>query len=205
MALQTQGHVTMPEEPIEDRVFVVQLQGGDLEALGELFDRYRHQIYRTALAITREPSAAEDILQECFLRVYHYADRINPDLPLAPWLYRVTVNLSYTWSKKNKNYWAPLETFIDRLISPSRHAPESSAEHTELREQIQQAIDALPLNQQIVVVLHYLNGESLKEIAEILDCPVGTVKSRLFHARAAMRDQLGHATTFLSDVAHGFI
>jgi RNA polymerase sigma-70 factor (ECF subfamily) len=202
---QPQGQMPMPEREIEDRELVVLLQAGDLEALGGLFDRYRFQIYRTALAITRDTSAAEDILQECFLRVYHYADRINPELPLAPWLYRVTVNLSYTWSKKNKNYWAPLETFIDRLISPAKHAPEASAEHTELRERIQIAIDALPSNQQIVVVLHYLNGASLKEIAEILDCPVGTVKSRLFHARAALRDQLGHATTFLSDVAHGFI
>lgn len=195
----------MPEQEIEDRELVIQLQAGDLEALGDLFDRYRYQIYRTALAITRDTAAADDILQECFLRVYQYAHRINVELPLAPWLYRVTVNLCYTWSKKNRQYWAPLENFIDRLISSPKHAPESSAEHSELRQRIQQAIDALPFNQRVVVVFHYLNGISLKEIADILDCPVGTVKSRLFHARAALRDELGQATTFLSDVAHGFI
>lgn len=194
----------MPDE-LEDRQLIKRLQSGDLECLGDLYDRYRHQIYRTALAITHDPSAAEDILQECFLRMYRYAERINPDLPLAPWLYRVTVNLSYTWSKKNRRYFAPLESFIDRLISPAKNAPELSAEHAELRDKIQRAIDTLPFNQRVVVVLHYMNGMNLKEIADILECPVGTVKSRLFHARASLREELGHAAAFLSDVAHGYI
>ncbi len=189
----------------QDRELIERLQADDLDALGDLYDRYRYQIYRTALAITRDTSAAEDILQECFLRVFHYADRINPELPLSPWLYRVTVNLSYTWSKKNRRYFAPIEAFIDRLTSPPKAAPESTAEQTELREKIQQAIDNLPFNQRIVVILHYLNGMNLKEIADILECPVGTVKSRLFHARATLREELGHAAAFLSDVAHGYI
>jgi RNA polymerase sigma-70 factor (ECF subfamily) len=195
----------MSDQLVEDRVLVVSLQSGDLEALGELYDRYRMQIFRTALAITRDTAAADDILQECFLRVHHYADRINPDLPLAPWLYRVTVNLSYTWSKRNKHYWAPLETFIDRLISPARHAPEASAERSELRDKIQVAIDALPFSQRVVVVLHYMNGLDLKEIADVLECPIGTVKSRLFHARAALRERLGPESAMISDAVHGFI
>jgi RNA polymerase sigma-70 factor, ECF subfamily len=195
----------MSDQPIEDRILILQLQAGDLNALGDLYDRYRLQIYRTALAITRDTAAAEDILQECFLRVHHYAERINGDLPLAPWLYRVTVNLSYTWSKRNKRYWTSIETLIDRLISPAKHAPESSAERSELSDKIQQAIETLPFSQRVVVVLHYLQGLSLKEIADILECPVGTVKSRLFHARAALKEQLGHEAAFLSDVAHGYI
>jgi RNA polymerase sigma-70 factor (ECF subfamily) len=192
-------------EAAEDRELIRQLQQGNLEALGELYDRFRLQIYRTALAITHDTAAAEDILQECFLRMHHYAHRIDSNLPLAPWLYRVTVNLSYTWSKKNRRYFTSLETFIDRLVSPSRQAPESTAERTELREKIQQAIDALPFSQRVVVVLHYLNGMGLKEVADVLDCPVGTVKSRLFHARNTLREQLGEVSAFLSDVAHGYI
>jgi RNA polymerase sigma-70 factor (ECF subfamily) len=195
----------MPEQLLEDRDLVLKLQAGDLEALGDLYDRYRLQIYRTALAITRDPVAAEDILQECFLRVHHYADRIDTNLPLPPWLYRVTVNLSYMWSKRNKRYWTSIEVFIDRLISPAKNAPEISAERSELRDNIQQAIDALPFSQRVVVILHYLNGLSLKEIADILECPVGTVKSRLFHARATLKEKLGHDAIHLSDVAHGHL
>jgi RNA polymerase sigma-70 factor, ECF subfamily len=195
----------MTDPLVEDHLLIINLQNGDLEALGELYDRYRLQIYRTALAITRDASAAEDILQECFLRVHHYASRINPELPLAPWLYRVTVNLSYTWGKRNRHYWAPLEMFIDRLISPAKHAPEASAERSELRDKIGIAIDALPFSQRIVVILHYMQGLDLKEIADILECPVGTVKSRLFHARATLREKLGSDTALISDAAHGYI
>jgi RNA polymerase sigma-70 factor, ECF subfamily len=190
---------------VDDRELVINLQSGDLEALGELYDRYRMQIFRTAMAITRDADAAEDILQECFLRVHHYVDRINVDLPLAPWLYRVTVNLSYTWTKRNKRYWASIESLIDRLISPSKHGPEVSAEESELRDRVERAINTLPFNQRIVVILHYLQGLNLKEIAEILECPVGTVKSRLFHARLTLKEKLGHEAIFVSDVAHGYI
>lgn len=195
----------MSDIQVEDRILILRLQSGDLDSLGELYDRYRQQIFRTALAITRDTNAAEDILQECFLRVHHYADRINVDLPLAPWLYRVSVNLSYTWTKRNKRYWPPLENFIDRLISPPRQAPEAAAERSELRDRIQTAIDVLPFSQRVVVILHYLNGLSLKEISEILECPVGTVKSRLFHARATLREQLGYEASLVSDVIHGYI
>src|SRR5690242_8377924 len=127
----------MSEFAVDDRELILNLQSGNLEALGELYDRYRMQIFRTAMAITRDADAAEDILQECFLRMHHYADRINVDLPLAPWLYRVTVNLSYTWSKRNRRYWTSIEALFDRLISPSKHGPESSAEDSELRDNVQ--------------------------------------------------------------------
>lgn len=193
----------MAENPIEDRELITRLQAGDLEALGDLYDRYRHQIFRTALAITHDSSAAEDILQECFLRVYAYADRIDGSLPLAPWLYRVTVNLSYTWAKKQNRHKISIDDFIDRLISPARNAPEKSAEHAEMKQRMQEAIDTLPIGQKTVVILHYLNGMSLHEIADILDCPVGTVKSRLFHARQNLKDRLG-GPAWSSDVAHGY-
>lgn len=187
----------------EDRELILRLQSGDLEALGALYDRYRLQIFRTALAVTQDASAAEDILQECFLRVHAYSHRIDASLPLSPWLYRVTVNLSYTWTKRHNRNRVSLEGFIDRLIAPSGHAPDISAERSELVERMQDAIDALPFSQRVVIILHYLNGLNLQEIAEVLDCPVGTVKSRLYHARENLRDQLGPGAKF-PDVAHGY-
>jgi RNA polymerase sigma-70 factor (ECF subfamily) len=190
--------------PADDKELIGRLQSGDLDALGELYDRYRHQIYRTALAITHDPAAAEDILQECFLRVHRYAHRIDANLPIAPWLYRVTVNLSYTWAKQKPGKNLSIEVFIEQLISPSGHAPDTTVERVELSEKIEQAIDALPFGQKVVVVLYYLNGMNLKEIAEILDCPVGTVKSRLFHARESLRERIEESESWLSDIAHGY-
>ncbi len=79
----------------DDLLLIRKLQAGEMEALGTLFERYSTAVYRTALAITRDERAAEDILQECFLRMYTYAASIDPKRPLRPWLYRVTVNLAY--------------------------------------------------------------------------------------------------------------
>jgi len=187
-----------------DKELIDQLQAGNLDALGELYDRYRHQIYRTALAITHDPAAAEDILQECFLRVHHYAHRIDSSLPIAPWLYRVTVNLSYTWAKQKPIKNLSIEVFIEQLISPSGHAPDTTVERVELSERIHQAIADLPFGQKVVIVLYYLNGMSLKEISDILDCPVGTVKSRLYHARESLKERIEESGSWLSDVAHGY-
>jgi RNA polymerase sigma-70 factor (ECF subfamily) len=182
--------VTQNDNTPPDRELILQLQSGKLEVLGDLYDRYRSQIYHTALAITHDQPAAEDILQECFLRVYKYAHRINVKLPLAPWLYRVTVNLSYTWAKKRKRLTLLPENLARHLSDPFATPPEVLAERMELRQRIQDAIDALPFNQKVVIVLYYLNGLNLKEIAEIVRCPVGTVKSRLFHARTSLRKQI---------------
>lgn len=173
-----------------DGELVARLKAGDLDALGALYARYKTLVYRTALAITRDPQAAEDILQDCFLRVHAYASTIDPALPLKPWLYRVTVNLSYTWASQHNRWRLPLEDLVDQLVSSARLSPEHVAEDGDQERAIREAIDRLAFGQRVVVVLYYLNDLSLKEIADILDCPVGTVKSRLHYARDNLRRYL---------------
>src|SRR5215213_9212770 len=182
--------MTVSEE-VEDAVLIERLRANDLDALGALFDRYYPQVYRTALAITHDPAVAEDLAQDCFLKLHHYANRIDTSLPLAPWLYRVTVNLAYTWISRRKKRRVSLEALVDQLMAPSWNGPEQLAEHAEVQEQVRQAVRELHFNQRVVVVLHYLSGLSLEEIADILDCPVGTVKSRLYYARENLRRRLG--------------
>jgi RNA polymerase sigma-70 factor (ECF subfamily) len=122
--------------------------------------------------------------------LYTYAGQVNPALPLAPWLYRVTVNLSYTWVTRRKRWRVPLEDIIDQLIGPTKHNPEPVAERRDEQRVMQRAIDALAFSQRVVIVLYYLNGLSLQEIADILGCPVGTVKSRLHYGRENLRELL---------------
>jgi len=174
----------------EDAQLIRQLQAGDLEALGALYDRYRLTVYRTALAITRDTDAAEDILQEAFLRLHAYVDRVDTRLPLAPWLYRITVNLSYTWVTRRDKWRVPLEDFIEQLIGPVKYHPEPIAERNDELRVMQKAIEALTFSQRVVIVLYYLNDLSLQEIADILGCPVGTVKSRLHYGRENLRHLL---------------
>jgi RNA polymerase sigma-70 factor, ECF subfamily len=173
-----------------DRELIQRLCDGDLSALGTLYDRYRLLVFHTALAITRDRQAAEDILQECFLKVNSYARRIDVNLPLEPWLYRVTVNLAYTYVSRRSRWLTSLENVIDRLVSPARTTTEYHAEMSELQAVIQRAIDELQPTQRMTVILYYLNDLSLKEISYILDCPVGTVKSRLYYGREHLKRQL---------------
>jgi RNA polymerase sigma-70 factor (ECF subfamily) len=174
----------------QDVRLIGRLRAGDLEALGALYDRYRLTVYRTALAITRDPAAAEDILQEVFLRLHAHAERVDTTRPLVPWLYRITVNLSYSWVTRRNKWRVPLEDFIDQLIGPARYHPEPIAERNEELRSIQRALEALTFNQRVVIVLYYLNELSLQEIADILGCPVGTVKSRLHYGRENLRQLL---------------
>jgi RNA polymerase sigma-70 factor (ECF subfamily) len=162
-------------------------------------------VYRTALAITHDPAAAEDILQDCFLRVYKYAERIDASLPLEPWLYRVTVNLAYSWETSRKRWQTPLEGVIDRLVSPQRLSPEWQVEASDIHRRVAEALVSLNLNQRVVVVLYYLNSLNLKEIAYILDCPVGTVKSRLHYGRENLSRKLESGRQVTPEMIYEFI
>lgn len=173
-----------------DAQLIQRLCDGDLSALGTLYDRYRLLVFRTAAAITHDPQSAEDILQEAFLKLNTYARRIDLSLPLEPWLYRVTVNLAYTWVTRRSRWLTSIEALIDRLVAPVRTNSEYQVEVSELQSVIRQAIDALPPLQRMTVILYYLNDLSLKEIAYILDCPVGTVKSRLHYGREQLKQGL---------------
>jgi RNA polymerase sigma-70 factor, ECF subfamily len=174
-----------------DPELIERLQQGNLEALGLLYDRYRQMVYRTALAITGDQDAASDLLQDVFLRLYRFADHIDQQRPLSPWLYRMTANLSYTWIKRDRRWWRPLEDLADWLVGVSRNTPYDEVEKQDDWDRVQQAVIDLPLSQRVVVVLYYLNDLSLLEVAEILDVPVGTVKSRLHYGRLTLKKSLG--------------
>lgn len=174
----------------EDRLLIARTRGGDCTAFEALYNKYKGQVYRTALAIVRDQGAAEDILQDCFIKVYTNIDRIDSSLPLVPWLYRVTVNLSYNWVTRRKRWLTPLETVIDRLTMHPRIAPEQAVEENELQQVVQEAIYSLNFEQRVVLILFYLTNFSIREIAYILDVPEGTVKSRLYYGREKLRQKL---------------
>ncbi len=178
-------------EAISDSQLIINLQSGSLEALGVLYDRHRSLVFRTAIAITGDSEAAADLLQDVFLRLHRFAGHIDPLRPLEPWLYRMTTNLSYTWVKRRQRWLRPLEDVADWLVGSRKDTPAYQAEMDDSWRQVQQAVLALPLSHRGVVVLYYVNDLSLQEISEILDIPVGTVKSRLHYGRQALKQHLG--------------
>mgnify|MGYP001086903138 CR=1 FL=1 len=177
-------------EAVTDAELVIRLQTGNLDALGVLYDRHRNLVYRTALAITGDAEAAGDLLHDVFLRLHRFADHIDVQRPLEPWLYRMTTNLSYTWVKRHNRWIHPLEGLADWLMNSHRSTLVQQIELDETSSLIQQAMLSLPVQHRIVMALYYVNDLSLQEIAEILDIPVGTVKSRLYYGRQALREYL---------------
>ncbi len=174
-----------------DRELILKMQEGDLEALGDLFDRYRLLVFRTAIAIAGDYEIASDLLQDVFLRLYRFADKIDLDRPIQPWLYRMTVNLAYTQLKRERHWMITLSHLVERLSATNRNQPAEAVERLDDWDQMQQAIAVLPIPQRIVVVLYYLNDLSLQEIAGILEIPIGTVKSRLHYGRISLKKALG--------------
>jgi len=188
----------------EDSRLISRIRQGDLLALGVLYERHKTQMYRVALAITRDPNAAEDILQEGFLRLYGSVDRFDETRPLAPWLYRVTVNLSYNWVTRRGRWLVPMEGAMERLRAGPKSSPETVVEQNELQRIVREALNALGFEHRVVLVLFYLGEFSLKEIAHILNLPEGTVKSRLHYGRKRLRSRLERDRRVLGGVAYEF-
>jgi RNA polymerase sigma-70 factor (ECF subfamily) len=190
-----------------DAVLVSRVRDGDLDALGELYERHKALVYRTALATTHDETAADDVLQDVFLRVYTYAECIDTTVPLEPWLYRVTVNQAYSWITHAKRWFRTLQAVLARWLSSPEWepGPEKRTVERERWEHVQSAIDALPPNHRSVVVLHYMEGLSLEEISRVLEIPEGTVKSRLYYARQRLRRAIEeHERKLVPEVMYDF-
>jgi len=176
-----------------DQEILSQAQAGDLRAFEILYRKYEQPILRTALGILGNRQAAEEVLQDCFVRAHRHLHRLYGDPSVGPWLHRVAVNLCY--SRLRRNYLSrltvPLESLSNILFSTHGLSPEESSQHSEMRTAIQKGIEALDMKHRSVVVLYYLQDFSLEEIAYVMECPVGTVKSRLHHARKELSQRLG--------------
>lgn len=178
------------EDARTDHELVYAARDGDTLAFDALFYRYKDGIFRLGYAITKDPSAAEEIVIDTFTRAHRALARLEPEGSLRPWLYRVAINLSYNRRPRRNVIVSPLEEATNEVAESGERSPSSLAELAELRQVVLAAVDTLGPKHRIVVVLHYLNGLNLAEIAEVVDCPVGTVKSRLHYALRRLRTHL---------------
>jgi len=177
-------------EPTQPEGLIERMQADDLHAFEEFFNTYKRPVYTTALAITRDPFLAEEVLQDCFVKAYRVRDRLQPDRSPLPWLQRVAINLCYSRFSRRKALAEPITSIISNLVVDLGQRPDQVVESREILEVLQRGIDSLPPKQQTAVILYYLHGYSLAEAAEIAECNVGTMKSRLHYALKALRARL---------------
>jgi RNA polymerase sigma-70 factor (ECF subfamily) len=173
-----------------DRELVYAARDGDMQAFDALFYRYKDGIFRLSLAITKDPSHAEEIVVDTFARAHRALARLEPEGSLRPWLYRVAINLSYNRRPRKGLILSTIEDVIEEVVESPARSPSSLAELAETRRIVLAAVETLGPKHKVVVVLHYLNGLNLAEIAQVVDCPVGTVKSRLHYALRRLRTHL---------------
>lgn len=174
----------------------------DPEACNELFERYNRKIFNTAYRILGEESSAEDALQETLLNVYRGISSFRGDSKISTWISRITINVCLGILRKGKNrHYVALEDEASGDLAAEPTPFTDPLAHASLEEQralVESTFDRMSEKQGLVVRLHDMEGYTIQEISEIIDCPAGTVKSRLFYGRQEFK------TIFTSLLNGGF-
>lgn len=179
---------------MDDEILVQQLKKGSHEAFDLLYEKYKNLVIRTAYLITGNKPDSEDVAQETFVKVYLHITELKNDAGLKPWMMQILVRTAYRIGKKRSREVPDDE--IDRLsenqamLSQAMLSPLGQMIKREEAEMISRAVTALPIKQRTVVVLYYYNDLSVSEIAGLLGCREGTVKSRLHTARKFLKGKL---------------
>ncbi|QCT28508.1 RNA polymerase sigma factor SigW [Bacillus velezensis] len=176
---------------------IKQVKKGDQNAFAEIVDLYKDKIYQLCYRMLGNVHEAEDIAQEAFIRAYVNIDSFDINRKFSTWLYRIATNLTIDRIRKKKpDYYLDAEVAgAEGLTMYSQIAadgvlPEDAVLSLELSDTIQKKILKLPDKYRTVIVLKYIDELSLIEIGEILNIPVGTVKTRIHRGREALRKQL---------------
>lgn len=176
---------------------IKQVKKGDQDAFAEVVEYYKDKVYQLCYRMLGNAHEAEDSAQEAFIRAYVNIHTYDSTKKFSTWLYRIATNLCIDRIRKKKpDYYLDAEiSGTDGLnmysqIPADQKLPEDELEKLELQEHIQQEILKLPDKYRSVIVLKYVDELSLKEISDILDLPVGTVKTRIHRGREALRNKL---------------
>lgn len=179
---------------IPDDVYVHKTVEGDVEAFNELVNRHHTKIYGLAYRMLGNSEDAQDATQETFLEAYKSIKTFRFQSQFGTWLYRVGLNTCNQIIRKAKSRNRMMDAYTEeksvRGMTEDREIPERLAIKAEQKEIIQAAIDRLPPKQREVVTLFYMQHLKYKEIAEILDCSIGTVASRLNKAMQNLKVKL---------------
>ncbi|HEX3626448.1 MAG TPA: sigma-70 family RNA polymerase sigma factor [Verrucomicrobiae bacterium] len=184
-----------PSAPAEEMVLVDRARGGDLKAYDELVRRYQERIYATIYHMTSNHEDANDLAQESFVKAYQALKSFKGGSSFYTWLYRIAVNktINFLKQRKNRQHMSLNDLDFNAEHNPdfvaliSDKTPRRDAGLSELQEKLNAALLKLSESHRLAVVLHDVQGLSHEEIAKIMHCNIGTVRSRLFYARQQLQ------------------
>ena len=187
----------MSNEPTDIQL-VKRVQKGDKGAFDLLVLKYQHKIVNLVMRYVRDPEVALDITQESFIKAYRALPRFRGDSAFYTWIYRIAVNTAKNHLAAQRRRPTDIELDLQDPEQYDLHAklketdtPEGVSISNEVQEILERAIAALPEDLRMAIILRELDGMSYEEIAQTMDCPVGTVRSRIFRARDAIGKKLG--------------
>ncbi len=182
---------------IDERALIQRCIAGDAAAFEPLVEKYRQRVWRLAYQVLHDREEAWDVAQEAFVRAFHSLPSFRGQSAFYTWLFRITVNVA---TDRHRQRGAQARAFGPERVTEEEWArttpdpgggPEQQAARKEQRERIRSALDALPPKARTIIMLSDVEGLSYREIAEVLNCPIGTVMSRLHNARKRLKALLG--------------
>lgn len=184
----------------QEKLLVSRSQKGDISAFEELIYNYEKKAYNIAFRIMGNEEDAKDMTQEAFIKIYKSIGNFRGESTFSTWLYRIVTNVCLDeLRKRKKNSTIPLEMNIETEkgnavleLSAEKETPEDIYEQVEKKHMIQSAISSLADDYKTVIILRDVQGFSYEEIATMLNCSLGTIKSRINRARNLLKDKLRH-------------
>lgn len=180
-----------------DRLLVERIQSGDKAAFDILVRKYQHKVLKLVSRFVSDPAEAEDVAQEAFIKAYRALPSFRGDSAFYTWLYRIAINTAKNAIVSARRRPVDFDLDMQDPEQYDRHArlrdadtPEGMLLTEEIRKTVLQAIEQLPEDLRTAITLRELEGLSYEEIAEAMECPVGTVRSRIFRAREAIDRRL---------------
>ncbi|MBE0434495.1 MAG: RNA polymerase sigma factor RpoE [Methylomicrobium sp.] len=180
-----------------DKDLVLRVQQGDKSAFDLLVIKYQYKIVQLVNRYVKDPSEAQDVAQESFIKAYRAIGNFRGDSAFYTWLYRIAINTAKNYlvarSRRSSDYEIDIDDAEQIHNAPELKGMDTPEQHLlneEILETIKAAIEKLPEEMRIAITLREFEGMSYEEIAEAMECPVGTVRSRIFRAREAIDNKL---------------
>lgn len=173
-----------------DAVLIEKVRDGNRQAFTELMRRYQNRVYWVARRIVGSHDAADDIVQETFIKAFFGLGDFRGSSSFYTWLYRIAVNLSLNAVRKNQVVKYLRQSEIVNRLFPAPDSPDRLVEQQELESQLDKAVASLPEKQRAVFVMRYYEGMSYEEISQVLKTSIGGLKANYFHALKKVQDHV---------------
>lgn len=176
---------------ITDQEILQRFRSGDRElAFQQLVETHGKNVYNIALFTLNDDILAEDATQDAFIKIYRGLGKFKGQSQLSSWIYRIVKNVCYDYLKKRRP--VPLDDFEEQgLTEDDEPGPEAAYLAGEKHRAVRQAVEQLPRQQKMAITLYYFHQRSYEEVAEIMEQPLGTIKSHIYRAKTVLADALG--------------